>query len=583
MWGFPSADKVNSTEEILNQFGYDSDVIIPEEDIIYLNSLLTEKQNLKSVMQILSNISIISSEDQELLSQIKTLDELKKSNQLSKSVKMLINNISMTSEPQIYGYIREKITMTNGVRHDLRTSASIRNYNAELLFENDPGEQNILDHAVFNFQGKTKSIQWIVGDHQLEGGYGLITWRATPAYKGFETINVITRKGKGLKPYRSSNEYWSTKGLGVQWKTGYGIMMISIGNTFQDGKVENGEINIDETGLHITENDLKVENNLKERSSTILWSNEYLSNQVGIIINNQQVVDLNGSTVSNGSRSVFTSGKWQNWEWFGESAIHNTQYFSFLSGVLYRLDRVKYLITIRSYPHHFRTYRSQPFSEWKGFNDGEMGIFQNVKVKIQKHSFAIYSDIAQKIEEDNHSPYRLIKQEYGIRWKWSNPEHQLTMQFKQKSQTSDEKGFPNNINFSEIKRVTSKWQYQYKINKRVNIRWQINIATFNKNASHGYGLETRIAFKGEHFSSTVIWIISKINDYNSRIYFWGLNLPGEMNSIAVSNNGQQIGTRIQIFKKDNYRVFLRCRVRWSTYALLGTSHKIGALAIQINL
>lgn len=584
MLGFPSNDKTNSTEEILNQFGYDSEAVIPEEDIIYLNSLLNEEQTTKNALIILSNISIISTDDQKILGQVKTIDELKTSSQLSKSIQILINNINIINEPQIHGSVREKITQTNGIRHDLRTSVSFRDYHVHLLFEKDPGERNILDHAVFNLQGNGKSMRWIIGDHQLEGGFGLITWRATSPYKGFETINVLTRKGKGLKPYRSSNEYWSTKGLGVQWESNFGEIIFSIGNSLQDGKVENGKINIDETGLHITKNDLTAENNLKENSSTLLWSNDFFDNHIGIIINNQRVVDLRKSTVfTKASGSVFTTGRWHNWEWFGESAIHNLQDISFLSGALFRLKEIKYLVTIRSYPHHFRTYRSQPFSEWRGYQDGEKGVFQNVRVKMKNHVFALYSDIAHKIEEDSYSPYRLIKQENGIRWKWSHLVHQIIIQFKQNSQTSVEAYFPNNVNYSEIKRTTSKWQYQYKINKQANIRWQINTATFNMNPSWGYGLETRIRFKGNNYGATVSWIVSKVDDYNSRIYFWGLNLPGEMNSIAVSRDSQQIGARIQISDHSNYRIFIRYRVRWSFTTFKGTTDKTGALAIQINL
>ena len=582
-WGLPSADTINSTEEILNQLGYDSEAVIPEEDIIYLNSLLNEDHTVKNAITILSSISILSAEDQEILNQIRTLKDLYKNNQISTSLKRLIMNINIINKPTINAFIREKITITNGIRHDLRSSVSFRDYQFHLLFEKDPGEQNILDHAVFSVQGNTNSVQWIVGDHQLEGGYGLITWKATSAYKGFETINVLTRKGKGLKPYRSSNEYWSTKGLGVQWNSSFGTMMVSIGNTLQDGKVEDGKINIDETGLHVTKNDLAYKNNLKEQSATFLWTNDYLGNHFGIIMNNQHVVEGNGSTVSKAAASVFTTGKWQNWQWFGESAIHNNQHISYLSGVIFRLDRIKYLVTIRSYPHHFRAYRSQPFSEWSSFNDGERGVFQNIQVKVKKHTFALYSDIAQKVEEGNNTPYRLINHENGLRWQWYNSTHRFKIQFKQNSQTINEVNFEKNIFSTEKRRTTSKWQYQYNINKQLNIRWQINTASFNKNESNGYGLETRILFKGNNVVSTASWIVAKVNDYSGRVYFWGLNLPGEMNSVAISHNGQQLGARIQLLKRDNYRIFARYRIKWPSLKFEGTTVKTGALAIQINL
>ena len=544
---------------------------------------MNEDHTIKNAITILSNISIISSEDQEILNQVHTLNDLKKNDQISTSLKRLILNINIIDEPTINASAREKITITNGIRHDLLLSVSFRDYHFNLLFEKDPGEQNILDHAVFSIQGNINSAQWIVGDYQLEGGYGLVTWRSTPAYKGFETINVLTRKGKGLKPYRSSNEYWSTKGFGVQWNSSYGTMTVSLGNTLQDGKIEDGIVNIDETGLHVTENDLNDKNNLNERSATILWSNDYFGNHFGIILNHQRVVERNKTTISSSAASIFTTGKWQNWQWFGESAMHNNQRLSFILGVIFRLDRIKYLITIRSYPHYFRSYRSQPFSEWRGFNDGEKGVFQNIQVKIQKHAFALYSDIAQKVEEGNNTPYRLINQENGLRWQWFNSAHRLMIQFKHNSQTTNKAAFTKNIITPENSRRTIKLQYQYNINNQLNIRWQINTASFNKNEAYGYGTETRILFKGNNVVLTASWIVSNVSDYKGRIYFWGLNLPGEMNSVSVSQRGQQFGARIQLLKRDNYRIFVRYRIKWPSLKFEGTTHKTGALAIQINL
>ena len=77
------------------------------------------------------------------------------------------------------------------------------------------------------------------------------------------------------------------------------------------------------------------------------------------------------------------------------------------------------------------------------------------------------------------------------------------------------------------------------------------------------------------------WIAAKIDDFNSRVYFWELNLPGEMNSVAISEDKQLVGVKIQIKSKKNYQMYMRWRAVWNNLSFIGTPEQRSALALQI--
>jgi hypothetical protein len=76
--------------------------------------------------------------------------------------------------------------------------------------------------------------------------------------------------------------------------------------------------------------------------------------------------------------------------------------------------------------------------------------------------------------------------------------------------------------------------------------------------------------------------MAQIDDYNSRVYFWDINLPGEMRSLAVSHSGQLIGLRIQMKKTNNYQISFRTRYEWNSLKFLGTPEISTAFSLQIN-
>ena len=97
------------------------------------------------------------------------------------------------------------------------------------------------------------------------------------------------------------------------------------------------------------------------------------------------------------------------------------------------------------------------------------------------------------------------------------------------------------------------------------------------------GIETRFNWEIPNFVITGSWITANVDDYNGRVYFWDLNLPGEMRSLAVSDEKQLLGLKIKMKSKNNYQIYMRWRSAWDSMNFSGTADQRYALAIQIIL
>ncbi len=580
MWGLPSTEKIHSAEDWFVLLGYDAESSIPEEDLTDIQHLINTPVAYADVVSILAGTSVLPVSDLDIILKAKDMNDLKSNIHLSNATQQLINSIQIVVRNQLKLSIKEKISFQDGIRHDWRAIGSFGNYDFGILLEKDPGELHIIDHNSIYLKWNSSHMNFIAGDHQLIGGYGLVAWRSTSVHKGFETINTLPRHGKGIKGYRSSNEYWSTRGVGGEQQTQYGKFTYSLGRTFQDGYLSGEEIKLDKTGLHLTQNDLLKQNQLVENAATVMWNNDHTQYQLGVLLNAQSVEDNEGGKIQHRSVSIFTFGRQNDLHWFGETALNNHSSAAILVGTLFSNGSIKYLISLRYYPTNFRTYRTQTFSEWQGQEEGEKGIFQNVQLKFEKHIISLYSDIAEKIVDNTITTINNIRYESGIRWQWHNKKHRFKTQLRKSNQLQmTQIYFPNKIDY-DINRTTAKGQYQYQATKNLGVRWQIN-STFYNDESQGLGVETWFNWKISNFFISGSWITANVDDYNGRVYFWDMNLPGEMRSLAVSDNKQLLGLKIKMKSTNNYQIYMRWRSAWNSMNFSGTADQRYALAIQI--
>ncbi|HET6567279.1 MAG TPA: helix-hairpin-helix domain-containing protein [Rhodothermales bacterium] len=95
-----------------------------------------------------------------------------------------------------------------------------------LTLEKDPGEvfrwqpashmygyDFLSAHVALHNLGRLKTL--IVGDYATEFGQGLLLWSGSTFGKGGDPARAPVRSGTGLRPYRSSNEFYFFRGVGA--------------------------------------------------------------------------------------------------------------------------------------------------------------------------------------------------------------------------------------------------------------------------------------------------------------------------------------------------------------------------------
>ena len=138
--------------------------------------------------------------------------------------------------------------------------------------ERDPGEHNILDGYSGFIEGEFSNGKWILGDHQVISGFGLLSWRTFPVNKTFEAVSSINRMGKGLAAYKSSHESWGYRGVGLTGDSRLGKWLVSLSHNLHDGEMDStGMLNITDTGDHSSYSSLERENTLKESVLINRW------------------------------------------------------------------------------------------------------------------------------------------------------------------------------------------------------------------------------------------------------------------------------------------------------------------------
>ncbi|MFA7229292.1 MAG: helix-hairpin-helix domain-containing protein, partial [Melioribacteraceae bacterium] len=109
-----------------------------------------------------------------------------------------------------------------------------------ILTEKDPGEKPINDFTTFHLYasdiGFIKNIA--VGDYLFEFGQGLALWSRYSINKGIETIRLLTRSGKGIIPYLSTDENMFLRGGAVQFSIARANLYAFISNKKLDGSLD---------------------------------------------------------------------------------------------------------------------------------------------------------------------------------------------------------------------------------------------------------------------------------------------------------------------------------------------------------
>ena len=547
--------------QFLSQINREEENPLPDDDIISLEYIehIYSGLNLKIIHHI-EGLSFLDESDIVLLksydeSQSIPLNKLSENGELFVEFLNTLNQIKLPTDI----FFKQYFTAKNDLQVRLTGRINRGENQFGFLVERDPFEEKALDQISMYLDIKTSFGNIVFGDFQLNNGYGLLLWRSVPVKKGIGSFSQLSRIGKGLQVYKSSHENWNIRGVVSQIHNRFGRITISIGETKRDGEIDStGQLKIFNTGIHVSESELVRKESLNEKSSILNWEKEFKKNIFGATVLNAQWIE-NESQIRAIGQSLYFNTKIDIIDLFGETAIGNNKTQASILGVKSSFKLSKYLGIIRRIEPKYSSLRSNPSTEWSSTSDGENGIYQSILFKINNHRFSLYNDIFKKRLNSAPDIYPESGFESGVQYERRGKKLTIRLRVKNENKTITSTGFlaedfnPNNM--------TTRYQATgyYTHSNHLKSKLQLNVTEVN--GSIGYGINYRLDKQISQVNYVFDWTSSNVKSFDTRIYFWDINLPGEMRSKMVSYIGHNLGVRV-VYKSEQYRLSFRISSTW---------------------
>ena len=417
----------------------------------------------------------------------------------------------------------------------------------------------------------------------------LVCWHGgqVSTRKGFEAITGLPRMGRGIAPYRSSDETWYLRGIGYNAKTKYGNFLITGGYTKQDGTIDSlGNVSVSRTGLHTGSTSIAQQNNITESVLLGQWNynnpnTAFVTSVAGVNWDDKldmSVKDWSGSFAINRSINIGNI--------FGEFGRGYNRTAGILMGARLNLPDVKYLISYRYYSKGYSALRSNPFAEWVGADRNELGLFQSISVKHNRNIFTIYGDLFKTNKIENKESFPRPGQEAGIRWEKRRGRRYQRVQWKWEQKSLENEG-TYLLDQKPIYEIDNSFKYS-GIFKLIGSTWGKLQLTYSSNEtseiiSKAYGIDTQIWWEMDNVSFYFDIVTTVTNGGSAWIYFWDVNLPGEMTTRVYTKDSISPAIKILYQTSSGFELGFRLRAQWKDYNFTGTPEIFGALVLEVLL
>lgn len=436
--------------------------------------------------------------------------------------------------------------------------------------ERDPGERRVADFVSgYLALPITDGMRVIVGNHQLLSGYGLLFGRSIPYIKGYESLTGMGRLGKGLKPYRSSIEYWALRGVAFERRDRLGRWIISLTASPKDAMVRSNQVvSVTTSGLHDSPTSFARKHALREDVALLSWQKD--KGEVGSygIILAQDRWTFRGSTPLNRPPgrygSAFGLFNLNAVQFFGEMAVYSGSPPSFLAGVIMVKKNLKWISSLRHYPAAFQGPRSQPFREWTSTLN-ESGIYQAVSLKVGRHRFHSYGDVYQQSSATTESGRAARGFETASTWRYRWGGGQISIRWK-----LEEKSLEPDIVYQGDPATPGRRKESWRLNSSVSLREHLRLqlqgdgtaVTEGERRLTGYGISVKTHIIGDIWRLSFNWVGFRADHYRSRIYVWDLNLPGELRNKTFFPAGQSVACLFRVATPTGATLSTRIRTTW---------------------
>ena len=219
-----------------------------------------------------------------------------------------------------------------------------------------------------------------------------------------------------------------------------------------------------------------------------------------------------------------------------------------------------------------------PMVEWRGTDLSETGFFQGAYIRVGKTNLMIYADMFQ------HHIREINGYEIGLRTETKIRYHKIIFQVKkeQKDATNDVVYTPLVVlGFQKKDGIKLEHQYDQKT-WRTQVKYQF-VTTGEKEIHQSHGLDFRFHIYQQHYRLELDWMGAMIDHFDSRVYFWDVNLPGEMLTRMISHSSHSQGVKILFNISNASKLGLKIRVNYLDLSFNSNVNISGGLFIQAAL
>ena len=406
-----------------------------------------------------------------------------------------------------------------------------------------------------------------IGDYAVSFGQGLILYSGFGAGKSSYVMN-IKRSARVLRPYTSVNESNFQRGAAATLAFGEHLEVTALASHRQrDGNVlEPDTLDVEESirqvsslgiaGLHRTDSEIADERALGQTTfgGRLRWKGDrghialnglYEQINADLTLREQPYnrFYFSGDRLFNASLDY--SFTFQNYNFFGETAMSDNGAIATLNGLLMGLDRkVDLAVLVRHFPRNYQALFPTPFAETTGARN-ETGAYLGLEVRPHRYwKLSAYFDAWKHpwLRFDADAPSRGY--EYRARltyFRKRNLEVYLEVRDETKERNIDKIEGKNN--FTLPTRVfQTRLHLAKKVNKALELRSRIDVG-FSENeintTQRGFVIYQDVIFKpiGFPLSFTTRFALFDTDGFQARYYSFENNLLYAFSIPAYYNRG----------------------------------------------
>ncbi len=530
-------------DDILGLIPQEESETIHEDEIILIDDLLSRTSGIDVIaLQDLQSLSILTTSDYHLIKQVLKYNDisyLRKPAEMSSVLSMIINALDKNKGTHPKIVMKQLSAISEDTRYRWQGQYFMNGYEGGIVNARNKFEKHIANNGSIYIGATDKSAQWIIGDQSMAYGFGLVAGRPFPARRGFSTISRGSTFDTRLRGYNSATSINRVRGGAFRKNKKNHSFLISMGE--MNGR--NGTNNFGGIGIYAQEN---------------------VSNNWGLVVSEKAQSFFGG----------FEKGKI---ELSGEIS-YGLGPPSFVMAMQYKERPFQYVIHFRNLRNGSLGQTSNPMAAWQGKYISEKGIFQGGTFRLKQTRIMVYADWAFHFEKN------INKQVFGVRTESRFGRHYIIGQFKLDQRDENETLIYGPIQFVDaLQKESIRLEHKY-VSKLwrslVKVQWvKSGVNDFN----YGKGIDFRFIFYQPKYQLEIDWMMSMVDDYESRIYFWDVNLPGEMHSRLFTESGHGMGFKLVFQPSPDVRMGIRVKSHYKALSFNMSPTIQGGIIFQANL